>query len=39
MKNIQRVFLFGLSLLLILVPLRIAGAQVDGAQDPHHTSG
>ena len=32
MKNIQRVFLFVLSLLLILVPLRTAGAQTDGAR-------
>ncbi len=32
MKNAQRVFLFGLSLLLIIAPLQIAGAQAAGAQ-------
>ncbi len=32
MKNAQRVFLFGLCLLLIIVPLQIVGAQADSAQ-------
>ena len=32
MKNTQRVFLFGLSLLLVLAPLQTASAQADGAQ-------